>query len=782
MKNYLDLVPLSAKVNRKNSRMTRICIFLAVLLITGIFGMADMQLQSQKIRSAYNAGTWHAAFNGITEEQAAIIRSRPEIKTSSWYDVTNYQLDEGYTIQGTQTVLCGMEETLLEFFPVNEIVEGSFPTQTDQIVATKGIRDRLHVQIGDTIDLKTPQGQTISLVISGFTGDSSMLTQNDAFGLFMRIDTYRAYFLSDTKKMDSQLFVQFVPYCNIQKNISEIQSQFHLSDKQISENTAILGLMFQSMDSYMVQLYLTVLFLAVLVILSGVLMITSSLNSSIAQRTEFFGMLRCLGATPKQIRKFVRREALGWCRLAIPSAIFLSILICWILCAVLRYISPGLFSDLPVFGVSWPAVFLGLILGIITVLLAAHSPAKRASKVSPLTALSGNFSPDSKISKSVSTWLFPVDVSLGIHRAKGNRKNFFLITASFAFSIILFLSFTTVVDFLNHAFQPLKPYAPDLSIISQDNTLSVSQNLPKEIQNISGVKCVFGRSFAFDLTAESDGQSLTVDLISYEDHQFQWAEEDMMLNGSTKETAKGKGVLTVFDRSNPLKTGDTVTLHTESETIELPVLGVLSTCPFDQGAGKEILICSEDLFRQITGDTGYTIVDVQLLKTATDTDVSAIRELAGEGNRFSDKRMSNQETIGAYYSCALFIYGFLAVIALIAVFNIINCISMSVSAHIRQYGAMRAIGMSDRQLLRMVASESACYGISGIFFGCLLGLPLHRQLFHAIVTSRWGTPWTFPFLPVTIILLVVIAAILLAIWTPSRRIHHLSVVDTINDH
>ena len=105
MKNYLDLVPLTAKVNRRSSRMTRICIFLAVLLIAGIFGMADMQLQSQKIRSAYHDGTWHAAFNGITQEQASIIRSRPEIKASAWYDVTNYQLDEGYTIQGTHSSL-----------------------------------------------------------------------------------------------------------------------------------------------------------------------------------------------------------------------------------------------------------------------------------------------------------------------------------------------------------------------------------------------------------------------------------------------------------------------------------------------------------------------------------------------------------------------------------------------------------------------------------------------------------------------------------------------------
>ena len=107
---------------------------------------------------------------------------------------------------------------------------------------------------------------------------------------------------------------------------------------------------------------------------------------------------------------------------------------------------------------------------------------------------------------------------------------------------------------------------------------------------------------------------------------------------------------------------------------------------------------------------------------------------------------------------------------------------MSVSAHIEQYGAMRAIGMSDRQLLRMVACEAGCYGLSGIFFGCLIGLPLNRLLYQTMVTSHWGTPWSFPLLSITVIVLIVILAILLAIWTPSRRIHNLSVVNTINDH
>ena len=48
MKRYLDLIPISAKRHRRQSLMTRLCIFLAVFLVTAIFGTADMELRSQR--------------------------------------------------------------------------------------------------------------------------------------------------------------------------------------------------------------------------------------------------------------------------------------------------------------------------------------------------------------------------------------------------------------------------------------------------------------------------------------------------------------------------------------------------------------------------------------------------------------------------------------------------------------------------------------------------------------------------------------------------------------
>ena len=48
MKNYLELVKASAKVRKKQSFMTRFCIFLSVFLVSVIFGMADMEVRNEK--------------------------------------------------------------------------------------------------------------------------------------------------------------------------------------------------------------------------------------------------------------------------------------------------------------------------------------------------------------------------------------------------------------------------------------------------------------------------------------------------------------------------------------------------------------------------------------------------------------------------------------------------------------------------------------------------------------------------------------------------------------
>ena len=73
----------------------------------------------------------------------------------------------------------------------------------------------------------------------------------------------------------------------------------------------------------------------------------------------------------------------------------------------------------------------------------------------------------------------------------------------------------------------------------------------------------------------------------------------------------------------------------------------------------------------------------------------------------SDKRITNSESQSSYYTGAVFIYGFLIIIALITVFNIFNSMNASVASRTRQYGIMRSIGMGANQLYKMIAAEAS---------------------------------------------------------------------------
>ncbi|MFS1106747.1 FtsX-like permease family protein [Enterococcus faecalis] len=85
-------------------------------------------------------------------------------------------------------------------------------------------------------------------------------------------------------------------------------------------------------------LYLIASFLFILVLVAGVLMISGSMNTTITQRTSFFGMLRCIGMSPKQVKKFVKLEALNWCKTAVPIGVTLGVVVSWLLNLSLKYL------------------------------------------------------------------------------------------------------------------------------------------------------------------------------------------------------------------------------------------------------------------------------------------------------------------------------------------------------------------------------------------------------------------------------------------------------------
>ena len=548
-------------------------------------------------------------------------------------------------------------------------------------------------------------------------------------------------------------------------------------------------------DSAMGQtLLVTAAALCLMILAAGVLMISGSINSSVAQRTQFFGMMRCIGMSRQQVRRFVRLEALNWCKTAVPIGLALGIVTTWILCAALRFLVGEEFSHIPLFGVSVTGIVSGALVGVVTVLIAAGAPAGRASKVPPAAAVSGGPEDGNAMRHPVFSPVIRIETSLGIRHAVSARKNLLLLTGSFALSIVLFLSFSVLVDFVGFL-MPQSAAASDIDISDGGGDNSISPRLMKTIRNMDGVRQVYGRRSLFDISAKlqgstaakgtdagDTGSSITVDLVSFDDFDLKCLKKDGSLRpGSDLSEVYGNSryVLATWDKNAAWEIGDTIRVGGETLTIA----GLLKYDPFSGDGltnGRLTLITSSETFTRLTGITDYSLLMVQLRGDATDRDTAAIRAAVGDGLTFSDKR--EQSTTGTYLAFVVCVYGFLSIIALVTILNIINSISMSVSARIRQYGHMRAAGIDGRQITRLIAAEAFTDAFWGCVAGCALGLPFSRLLYDFLITAHFPyAAWTLPVRRLTVIVLFVLLSAALAAFAPAGRIRRMAVTETINE-
>lgn len=517
--------------------------------------------------------------------------------------------------------------------------------------------------------------------------------------------------------------------------------------------------------------------LSLLVLAAGVLMISSSMNSSVAERIKFFRMMRCIGMSKRQIVRFVRLEALNWCKTAVPVGLVMGIAATWGLCAVLRFAVGEEFSNISVFGVSFLGIALGIFVGIVTVLLAANAPARRAAKVSPVTAVSGNVNNEKAKHRTSHIHFGKIETALGVNHAVSARKNLVLMTGSFALSIILFLSFSVMIDLVN-CLMPQSSAASDIDIASSDGN-TIAPELLETIRSADGVKEVYGRRSAFDVSAQISGYN-TADLISYDDFDLRALKKDGALKkGSDLSKIYGDSsyVLAVSDKD--VKIGDTIKIGNES----LKVAGMLKYDPFSENGmanGKLTLITSGKTFERLTGITDYSLVMIRLSGGATDENVKAIKNAAGKHYDFRDK--SDESTAGTYTAFVFCVYAFLMIIALVALLNIVNSISMSVSAKTKQYGAMRAVGMDGRQITKMIAAEAFTYAGLGCVIGCVIGLLISNRLYGFLITEHFPyAVWHFPISSLAIILVFVSLAAFAAVYAPSKRIRSMEITDTIKN-
>ena len=770
MRSYLSLAGISAKAHRKSSRVTQLCIMIAVVLVISVFSMVDFEYMHMTEKLVRDHGNWHIALNHVPKEEAESVWNEANVKAACWYDTFNYRLDQPICLDGRPICIIGTEESFFTDFWKDMLTEGRFPQNGSEALLNQNAENILGCRVGDAVVIQTPAGE-YSYTVCGFVSDTSYSLARDALIAVLDYTEMGRMAEANGQAREMQYYIQFKQSLSIKKTIANLKASHGWTDENVAENAALLGIMGMSTDNYIVGLYGVAAILVVIVVLAGIMMISGSLNAGVAQRTEYYGMLRCIGAGKRQVKRLVRREALHWLLLAIPAGAVISTLICWVICAVLAYGIGGEWAGMPVGRISWIGIGIGVLVGTITVILAAAAPAKRAAAVSPIAAVSG--SGDGQNAGMAKLGKAPVPIALGFHHVFAKKKNLLLMTASFALSIILFLTFSVMITWIENALTTNKPYSPDISLYYSDYSAGLGSDLADDLRGIAGVKHVYARMHRLT-EVENCEKANKIDLISYDEIQFAWARADLLrgdIEAAANETGK---VIIAFEKGTAFELGDTMDVNGKT----LTVAALLSDSPFSAGSNPTV-ICSEETFSEIFGACNYSVIDLQLKKGYGDETVADIRSIVDDKVILSDRREGNTETNSTYLAFSVLVYGFLAMVAMITVFHIINSISMSVIARQRQYGMMRAIGMDSSQLRQMITAESLGYGISGCLVGCAAGLPLHAWFYRATISNYWGIAWQIPWPQLLIIIGVVLCSAFVAARGPVRRIMSRPVTEAV---
>ena len=774
MKSYLSLIPISAKVRRRQNRMTILCIVIAVFLVSAIFSVADMMLRTQMNRAAGKDGSWHLQIAGITQSQAEQLAQQPDVVCAGAGAVFNEGGEEDYRLNGKRVVLYGCDA---QFLRVNRSAafEGTFPEQDGEVLLGKGAARIFGVAIGDSVTLKLPDGQNRTLTVTGIGGvDESYYEMQFALvDIYLPQETFESLLTGQGEALPQTVYdLQYTSAAKAAKALPQLQQQY--GEDAVHENLNVMGSAGQSNSTAFRTVYGMAGVLFVLVLLAGVLMISGTMNSNVAQRTRFFGMMRCLGMSKQQVVHFVRMEALNWCRIAVPIGLVLGTFSSWVVCGALRYGIGGEFATTPVFRLSTGGLCAGAVVGVVTVLLAAQAPAKRAAEVPPVAAASGS-EQAAVVHHAANLGSGRTETALGIYHATASKKNWSLITASFALSIVLALGFIVILQFASLLLPSLAPWQADVIYTGYDNERVLPDTMAQQLRRMPGVARVWGCTGLVHVPASSDRNNVEqVTFCSYDDFMLESSKSMVVKGRMAKNSGADNEVMTMYNKTNPIRVGDTITVN----GVPLTVVGAFSQGIFPDDV---TLIAPETLFRRVAGEQNYNMIGVQLDRTASDETVLALAAFSSDQIVVQDLRESNRQDRGTYYAARIVLYGFLAIIGGISLLNIVNSISMSVSARMKQYGILRAIGMDDAQLKRMVSAEAGTYAVSGLVVGIVLGLVLNRKLYILLITHYFGAAWQVPWGCLAMIVVVVLAAVVLAVYNPVRRILMQPITATISE-
>ena len=808
--NNRPVLKLLAKRSLKAQKNTIavLAITLATLLFTSLFTIAiSLQTAMQESNMRTTGTSAHAGIKRLSWEEYELLSSDIGVKDSGYSVIIGNAVGDKFN--KTPTELRYGDETYAEL-TFNNPDTGHLPEQKNEIatsrivLAAMGLPDKVGTQMELTFTTDTDTFTDTFTLCGIWDGDAVAYRQTmllseeytEQVAPIVHGKTDGTTPPVGTGYIDS---VMMMPTAwDIEDQALEVTSKYGL-DERVSINDAYETATISLFSILPLAAGILVIFIA------GYLLIYNVFYISIAQDIRFYGMLKTLGTTARQIRKIVYKKAIKLSLVGIP----LGLLLGWPIGRLLLPVIVNMLTDdMRVVTTVNPLIFfVAIVFSLITVFISCQKPAAKASKVSPMEALHYiehvGRKKKGRRSKRINIAM------MAKSNLDRNKKKVTIVTLSFALSIVLLNSVYTYVtsfdfdkfvadfsltDFTVSDTTVINSYAPY-------NTANVKQDFIREAESLNGLEDI-GNVYLWtskqplsehdfvrlqELAASSDDIAKDFDnyMVRQEHGVNVYGLDDFpagyvqVLDGELN-TEKWKAGTGVYVTSLRMMGDGSLCLYQPGDKISVPqldgtskvydVLAVVDIpkaleTPLQVDMGLDYIFPSSELLgNMVSADqsamkTIFNVDDKNLLATenwlknyTTNTDTS-LDYLSKVTLRQTYDGMINMYRLVGGTLCMI--------LALIGILNFINSMMTSILSRHKEIAMLQSVGMTGSQVKKMLIYEGIGYSVLGLSASLILSVVGSFTVVRMMGAELSYFTWHFTLLPVflCIIPLVFITAI-----------------------
>lgn len=840
-----DLTIKNLKLNKKRTIVTSVGIILSTALMVGI-GLLFSSFQDYMIREtiSYN-GKYEAEYGDVSLDKLNSI----DKKDFSYF----YQKPIGFSkfdSANEYKPYIYISSVDKEYFNELHLISGRFAENDSELVISNHINTNggASYKIGDIITLKYGER-----VIEGV----NTLTNNEYYeeetlnivgektytivGIVERsnFEDYSASgystFTLDMNDKDGtvNVFVMFNNKKKIIKQSEDLAKKLGYNNA-ISYNSTLLALYGESTYGNIMKSMITMIVIMLsLVSIGCIVVIYNSFAISVMERKKEFGLLSSIGATKKQLSYTVFFEAL------IEGIIGIILGICgaYIGIGTVILIINNLIGDILVLKLNLVTnivfIIIPVIFMILVIFISALVPSRRAAKVSPIEAIRQN--DDIKINKKkiktgkLVNKLFGIEGEIALKNIKRNKKKYRVTIVSLFISIVLFISFSSYMNYTIDTASSVMgevPYDYQISYFGDDNDIDALDKISEIIKSndvkeyvsysASNLSIIGNYTYSdeyldFYKSAYGDDGIKALTNLKYQYISI-YILDDISYNKYKELIGLDKDSVILLNKFKGVSYGNNKRVNYDIPVINNGDINI-KICNFDDNdedvdttkyCNKKIdnifitnksfdlieefsymsdfkLIVNKKLYDNIS-DSGTHYTQYNIISDNTDNIDKLTKELDKYDNvNYTNVKESMKQANNMILVVKILMYGFIGLITLIGVTSVFNTISTSMALRKREFAVLRSIGLTRKGFNKILFFESLFFGLKSLIYAIPVSLGVTIIIHYALADMMSINSIVIPWKAIIISIVSVFVIVLLTMMYSTSKIKKHNIIEQIRE-